>query len=153
MSLAVERDLFDETLDELRPLWTRADEAHVAFDHVPQLRELVQARGAEPPANPGEPLTVGKNTSTLIVSVGHRSELDERERDVAQPGPALPEQHRRAERGPDQRGDGDKQRGQQGECKSGNRRVERSFAEPCVPPGPNRLEARRSYPGLDQLRV
>src|SRR5687768_12664345 len=44
MALAVERNLHLEVLDELGTLRAGSDQAHVAAQHVPQLRQLVEAR-------------------------------------------------------------------------------------------------------------
>ena len=44
-------NLFAEALDVLRTLRTWADEAHVAFEDVPELRDLVEVPGADEFAN------------------------------------------------------------------------------------------------------
>src|SRR5947209_19988221 len=45
------RNLLAELIDEHRALGPRADEAHVAAEHVEELRNLVEARAAQPPAD------------------------------------------------------------------------------------------------------
>src|SRR5262245_30592264 len=46
-------------LDLPRERWSGSDEAHLAADDVPQLRQLVEARRAQDPAGPGQPRIVG----------------------------------------------------------------------------------------------
>src|SRR5262245_21818149 len=50
--LAVERNLLAQLLDELGPLRPGADEAHVARDDVPQLRQLVETRASDEAPDP-----------------------------------------------------------------------------------------------------
>jgi hypothetical protein len=51
-SLPVRRQLLRELLEEARANRARADEAHVAHEHVPELRDLVELRRAQPPPQP-----------------------------------------------------------------------------------------------------
>src|SRR5262249_14790492 len=50
-ALPEEGDLTLEPLDEDRALGARADEAHLANEHVPELRQLIDARPAEEAAD------------------------------------------------------------------------------------------------------
>src|SRR5262249_40871804 len=79
---------------------TRAHEAHVANQDVPQLRQLIEAACAQESPESGEPLVVWKETSTVIVSVVHGPKLHERKGPSVEARPALPEQHRRPQRQP-----------------------------------------------------
>ena len=45
------RDAVLELLDEVGPLGTRADDRHVAAQHVPELRQLVEVAAAQPAAD------------------------------------------------------------------------------------------------------
>ncbi len=51
VALTVVRDLCGQLLHEFRPFRTRTDEAHLADQHVPQLRHLVQSRPAQQTAD------------------------------------------------------------------------------------------------------
>ena len=51
--LPVLRDLDAELLEEGRPDRARADDAHVAAQHVPQLRDLVEVQEPQHVAEPG----------------------------------------------------------------------------------------------------
>src|SRR5437764_12708075 len=54
VALLVERNLLRQLLDEERAFRTRPDEAHVAADDVPQLRQLVEAGLADEAADAGD---------------------------------------------------------------------------------------------------
>ena len=54
VALAVERNLAVKLLHELRALGPRPHEAHVAAQHVPQLRQLVEPRAAQPQSHRGD---------------------------------------------------------------------------------------------------
>src|SRR5262245_37782263 len=53
------RDLVPELLDEMRTLGPRPDDGHVPAQHVPELRELVEVRAPEEPAERRHPWIVG----------------------------------------------------------------------------------------------
>ena len=74
----------------------RADEAHLAREHVEQLRELVEARAPEEPPERGESRRVGQQLTAAIAGVGHGAELHERERHSVASRAQLSEHHRRA---------------------------------------------------------
>ena len=63
MPVFVLRDLFGQR----RP---RTDQAHVAFDHVEQLRQLVEAEAAEPSADARDPGIVTKLEHDIVDPVG-----------------------------------------------------------------------------------
>src|SRR5437667_12538255 len=48
MAKVVKRDLLFVALDTFFPFRSRTDQAHVAFEHVPQLRELIEPQSSEP---------------------------------------------------------------------------------------------------------
>ncbi len=58
MPLVVVRDHLAQLLDEVRTLGAGPHEAHVAPEHVPQLRQLVEPRLAHQAAEPGDPRVV-----------------------------------------------------------------------------------------------
>src|SRR5919202_85875 len=84
----------------------RADEAHLALEDVPELRELVEAR--DPQQTPDardprvvieqEPVRVAAQRGELLLALlrpdDHRAELDELEAASRAPHPRLPEQRR-----------------------------------------------------------
>src|SRR4051794_38443349 len=47
MALAISLDLRLEQLDELGPFGSRAHEAHLTLEHVEELRQFVERRGAQ----------------------------------------------------------------------------------------------------------
>ena len=59
MAFAIERQLLRQLLDEFRPLRPWPHQRHVAFQHVDQLRQLVNSRAAEKPADGGDPVVAG----------------------------------------------------------------------------------------------
>ena len=88
-----------DDLDLFRP---RPDEAHLAAEDVPELRQLVEAQPAEPPADPRPPgvvleledglvelVEVDQLAEPLVGADDHRPELDHHERAALQAGPAL----------------------------------------------------------------
>src|SRR3989442_1573905 len=73
--LAVERAVAIDDEGHLRP---RADDAHVAGEHVQELRQLVEAEAPEPPADPRDPRVAGRAGGLGVareVDV-HRAELE-----------------------------------------------------------------------------
>lgn len=55
------------------------NEGHLPDEHVPEFRELVQARGTEKLPKRREPSTVGQQVALPILLAGHGSELDDPE--------------------------------------------------------------------------
>ena len=95
-----------DVVERVRP---RADEAHLAAEDVPQLRQLVDARLAAGSgrarvtrgssvilnaAPPGPRCGPGGPARSASASVAHRPELHDRERAARQAGALLPEEHR-----------------------------------------------------------
>src|SRR5262249_30855878 len=82
MAHAVERDLMGELLDEARPLRPRANEAHLALQHVDELRQLVNPRAAEKPPDAGHARVVDRGPFRLAVRLrlaDHAAELQQPE--------------------------------------------------------------------------
>src|SRR5215510_7162249 len=78
---AVERDALREICDKARSLWTRPDEAHLAPEHIPQLRQLVDPRAANETAHRGHATVVRGCPLRLAVALGvdrHAAELEQR---------------------------------------------------------------------------
>src|SRR3546814_4052403 len=75
----------------------RADDAHAAGQDVEELRNLVEARPAEEPADPRDPV-VGSRCRLIAIGVAilqtHRTKLEDMEFSVAQADAFLPEQGR-----------------------------------------------------------
>src|SRR6185312_3953452 len=63
----IEWNLFGEHRDEFRPLRTRTDQAHLAAQHVDQLRQFVDARPPYEPADPRDPRVVDGRPRGLAV--------------------------------------------------------------------------------------
>ena len=71
-----------ELLHELRPLRPRADEAHVAAQHVEDLRQLVDAHLADEAADARDAIVVGRRPARASVLLGvdaHAAELEHAE--------------------------------------------------------------------------
>ena len=89
-------DRLRELLDEHRPLRPRADQAHVAPQHVEQLRQFVEVRRAQDRAEPRLARVV-RRRHLRAVRLGidpHRAELQHHERPAVQPAPLLPVEDR-----------------------------------------------------------
>ena len=90
-----------ELLDEMRPLGPRADDGHVAAKDVPELRQLVDVRSAQEPAERRHPRIVGcrpHRSGLALRIIVHRSELDDGERLAVQARALLAIEHRPAGR-------------------------------------------------------
>ena len=75
-------NLGGELLDEVGPLGARADQAHVAAEHVEELRQFVDAQQPDDVAHPGDPAVVGRGPLRLAVFLGigaHAAELGDLE--------------------------------------------------------------------------
>src|SRR5439155_2065701 len=86
----------------------RGDEAHLALEHVPELRELVEARAAEERPDPRDArvsaldleqrpvdlVHVQDLTPPLLGAREHRPELDDLERRAEAAAPGLPVERR-----------------------------------------------------------
>src|SRR5438477_104944 len=85
-ALPVDKNLLREPLEEQRPNRSRADDAHVPAQHVPELKQLVELRGAQEPADAGL-LRLGQPRQLLAVEGAdphlglrlERAKLDHRE--------------------------------------------------------------------------
>src|SRR5690606_28754829 len=67
-----------QRLEDLRLLRTRTDDVHITFQHVPQLRELVEARLAEETAEARDARIVLRSPHLLLLARtrgAHRAEL------------------------------------------------------------------------------
>src|SRR5437879_5693916 len=87
VAVVVAVDLLRERLDEARALRPRADDAHVALHHVQELRQLVERRLPDEPADPGaavRPLDpAGADSRRMVdelagrgLAAAHRPELE-----------------------------------------------------------------------------
>src|SRR5690606_30327611 len=71
-----------ELVHELGALGAWADDAHLAAQHVPELRQLVEAQFADDPSDPGDAVVVrrGPARPPVLLGVGaHAAELDQLE--------------------------------------------------------------------------
>ena len=79
----VKRNRPTEALDELRTLRTRTNQAHVADEHVPQLRQFVEPGASEEATDGRDAPVVGRSPHGAGVRFGvgaHRAELVNHER-------------------------------------------------------------------------
>src|SRR3546814_20101512 len=82
--------------DGLRQKRSRADEGHLAFQDVPELRQFVQPGPAKKAANRGNPLVVRKKLAARIAGVTNRTKLDEMERSAVLTSPQFKAKNRAA---------------------------------------------------------
>ena len=138
-----------EQLRLVRDAGSRADERHVAAQDVQQLRQLVEARLAQPAPGPRHDVRALELVEAAVLrasrpsssrcgrtrgarrSVGvhaHRPELESRERPLVEAEPRLPEEHRagRVELDP-QRDDGEERRAARSRARRGDHDVDRAL--------------------------
>src|SRR5439155_21650223 len=75
----------------------RADHAHVAADHVPELRQLVDRQAAQRPAGAGDARIAMVDSGAGALALGpddHRPELEQLELGAVPADPLLPVEHR-----------------------------------------------------------
>src|SRR5690606_1092070 len=104
-----------EPSDSLAGQGPRADEAHLAPQHVDELRQLVEAGLTQPASRPGRH------------AVAHRAELVDAERLPVGTDAGLREQHRSAVVQPDQPGDQEQQRAREDEPRGCDCNVDRTL--------------------------
>src|SRR5690349_5609770 len=119
-----------QVLHQERP---RADQAHVAPDHVDQPGQLVQARATEEPAQAGQPGAVGQEPAVGGARAAHGAELVEDEGPPVPPRPALREDHRPAEQEPDPERGQDQERREHDQRDGGRHQIEGALG-PARPP-------------------
>src|SRR5690606_5777002 len=95
-AMAEQRKAVDQLGVELGALGARADEAHVAAQHVPQLRNLVDARAAQEATHPRDARIahLGERRARVLGAFDHAAQLPQREALTGAPEPHLPEEHR-----------------------------------------------------------
>jgi hypothetical protein len=118
--------------DELRPLRPWPDETHVASNHVPKLRKLIEAVTPQEQSGPGAPRIVwnGPDRSEVFFSIDrHGAELENREAAAANAYADLTVKYRSAVTEPDRRPDDRKNRRQQNQTKRGAANVDASLED------------------------
>src|SRR4051794_576130 len=96
MALHVARDAAAELLYEYRSLRTRADDTHVAQQHIHELRELVEGHPSQPGAQPGFAFVLRMRPHRAGLDLGvvhHGPELDTREHFAVFADPLLDVEH------------------------------------------------------------
>ena len=94
------RGVAPQVLHQKRP---RPHQAHISFEDVEQLRQLIEAGGPQEAAEGGQARRVGEEGAVGTAGVGHGAELEEQEGTAVQTGTLLAEQHRAAQSPPDGR--------------------------------------------------
>ena len=111
---------------------TRPHDRHVALEDVPKLGQLVQAGGAQPPAERGEPHLVGKQGPFGIPFVRHGSELADAKQPPVLARAHLAENDRPAQPGGDQHGHRQKHGREQHQPHDRKEHVQQPFDAPAV---------------------
>ena len=120
----VVRDLVLELVDEGRPLRARTDDRHLALEHVPDLRQLVERGAAKEGADASSSRVVAHRpdrTGARLCVDAHRAELQNHELAPVQPHAHLTIEDRAAILEPDQQCN-DGQEGQQHDHRHGGDR-------------------------------
>ena len=115
----------------------RADDRHVAHQHVEDLRQLVDAGAADEGADAGDAVIIARGRTVAVVIEpfdAHRAELVHVEELVAASQASLDEQHRAAVLELDQRRDHQQQRRQDDQRCAGYQRVESALDDPRAQP-------------------
>src|SRR3954466_7626675 len=90
----IERDNLFVTLGAFRPFGPWTDQAHIAANHIPELRQFIETQFAKPPANPGDARIAlpGINVGRFIITLGcaHRPKFESREQFPLPADPWLP---------------------------------------------------------------
>src|SRR5262245_55957607 len=96
MALLVIRNLFGQLRDEVRPLRTWSNEIHLAFQDVPELRDLVDANLANDAANArGAVVTFRRPDRSFLFRIdSHRAKLRQYERSAVSADTFLFVKHR-----------------------------------------------------------
>jgi hypothetical protein len=114
-----------KVLNEQRP-WS--NEAHVASQHVDQLRQLVDRRRSEPSAERCETMLVRQESPVDITVIGHRAKFDQGERPIVEPGTELTEKHRAADPNAHQASDDQQQRHPEWAREDDERQIEQALS-------------------------
>src|SRR6185437_5822837 len=141
VSLHVIRDALGELAHELRPLRTRADEAHLPPQHVEDLRQLIDAGLAHEGAHPRDAriaLRRPLRLSVLLRIDAHAAELQQLEFPPEQAYPALAVEDRRAPAVPELDGERGEQHDRQAEHEHHEARGQ---IEPAGADSPQRIAA------------
>jgi len=121
MARLVSRHLELELLDEVRALRSRTHERHLADEHIPELREFIEAQLPEHLANSRHPLVVQDVPSHIGVTVNpHGAELQHVEELPVAADTALTEQDRAGAADPHRDHASDEERRTDNECDGGN---------------------------------
>ena len=121
-----------ELVDEERALRARADQRHLALEDVPKLRQLVEGRSTQEPAELGHPRValLRPHRARLRLRVGaHGAELQHGEDAPVESHTILPEEDRRAVAQSDLRGDRDEHWEQRDQHRARADQVERPLHE------------------------
>ena len=85
------RGVAPQVLHQKRP---RPHQAHISFEDVEQLRQLIEAGGPQEAAEGGQARHVGEEIAGAITGIRHGAELEQPEGPSAQAGALLTEQNR-----------------------------------------------------------
>ena len=107
----------------------RPDDRHVADQHVPELRQLVEAGPPQQPPDPRRSLGVGQQSSVGAVCLAHGAELDHNERLASEAASDLVEHDRRSDRSPQRYRQTTQQRRRQHQHGAADRDIDEPFEQ------------------------
>ncbi len=129
MAAALDGRVSREILGQER---TRADETHVPFNDVPELRKFVEACGAEEAAQGSEAKVVRQKIAGCVFGVCHGSEFIEPKRSILVPDSKLPKEYRAAQPEPNRYRCYDENRKQADQGNPGKKMIAQRFDEAAV---------------------
>ena len=129
VALALLRGHKDHIPHQLRP---RSDDAHIPFENIKGLRQLIQACGPQGPPKGCQPHIIGQQIPLLVPGIGHGAELIELENLLVLPGPGLGKEHRGTQLDPDQDSHDDIQPAEHGQRRQSAKDVQNTFYVPLV---------------------
>jgi hypothetical protein len=130
------------------PFGPRTDQAHVAAQHIPQLRQFVDPGGTQEPADARDPRIAGVRVGIVVRSLrAHGAKFDDFERHVVFPDAPLAEENGTAILQPDGHRAADDKRRKHDEPGHGEPEIADSF-QPLEHRFPRDLKTFLKEPGL-----
>jgi hypothetical protein len=107
--------------------WTGTNQAHLSFQHIEELREFIEARGAQEPPQSGDALSVREKVALLVAGLFHRPEFIQLERHPFETRARLPEKDRTPLKHANEQSYHDQDRGENDDPNRGEGHIKQSF--------------------------